>query len=101
LPVRNFIPREKGGLLLGLRSPSKATPSKPLKIECEEIKFKSLQDKRKKEAFICVSEENLPTRLKQLVTYQRKAVNHVSFCLSVVNLCFDVPVLGSRQRLSL
>ncbi len=39
---------------------------RPFNIECEKIKFKSLADHRKKEAFLLVKDHNLSHRLEQL-----------------------------------
>ncbi|TNV80679.1 hypothetical protein FGO68_gene15800 [Halteria grandinella] len=49
------------------------SPPRPSQIDIAQIKFKSLKDQRKKEAFICVKEQDMPLRLRQLEEEQKKA----------------------------
>jgi hypothetical protein len=39
---------------------------RPFNIECEEIKFKSLADHRKKEAFLLVRDHDVSHKMEQL-----------------------------------
>jgi hypothetical protein len=41
---------------------------RPFNVECDEIKFKSLADRRKKESFLFVKDQKLSKRLEQLAT---------------------------------
>jgi hypothetical protein len=43
---------------------------RPFNIECEEIKFKSLADHRKKEPFLLVRDHDLTHKMEQLVLSQ-------------------------------